>query len=130
MAASATFIAKCRAHTATPRIRFTHSSSTYDSDVLEVSDIHRDSSLGSGQAVIALDNTDGGWNAFHKTNTAMGAAASISLYITVHGFFTTPTAVGAKAGLLLDVQSLALAMHQLRSACHALRCLRSTLTPA
>ena len=81
MAASATLIAKCRAQRQSgyPTIRFTHDSSTYDSDVLEVSDIHRNSSLSSGQAIVSVDNTDGGWNGFSTSSTAMGCAASIAL---------------------------------------------------
>lgn len=56
---------------AAPTFRLTYGGVDYDS-LLEGSLVRRDASLGSGEAEIILDNSDGAWNTFHANRTSMG----------------------------------------------------------
>ncbi len=75
------FIAKLQAKANNPRVRFVFDGDdTLDSQVLGVTQIHRDTRLSTGTTKVTVSNADQAWNIFLSDPTNMHRTASVSLY--------------------------------------------------
>lgn len=66
---------------AAPIFRFTPDGGGDYDDLLEGSRVTRNASLGTGEATIVLDNTNGTWNHLHATRTSLGNEVVVRLVL-------------------------------------------------
>ncbi len=81
MAVNETFRQNINKPNISPRIRLTIGGTDYDEYVNGISLIRRDVNLSAGKASVTLNNAGGTFNYLKATNTALGQAASVKVYL-------------------------------------------------
>lgn len=92
------------------RYKFLYEGTDYTDLVLKLPTITRNINLAAGKATVVVNNSSGFWNFLHKTNTALGGAAQVQVYISgdasnvltlLKGKVQRPKSLGAKVSLVI-----------------------------